>query len=77
MLTVGGLGRLPGVLLGAFAVTIGNELLRDVGHYRLLLLGLAVVLIILFMPKGIVELYAGRQRFKLKKFPLSRRQNLK
>jgi branched-chain amino acid transport system permease protein len=67
MLSVGGLGRYPGALLGAFIVTIGNEFLREVGHYRLLLLGLAVVLIILFMPKGIVQLYDLSQRFKLKK----------
>ncbi len=77
MLSVGGLGRFPGVILGAFIVTIGNELLREVGHYRLLLLGLAVVLIILFMPRGIVELYDRWRRFKLKKVPVSRRQNLK
>ena len=77
MLSVGGLGRFPGVILGAFIVTIGNELLREVGHYRLLLLGLAVVLIILFMPRGIVELYDRCRRFKLKKLPVSRRKSLK
>ena len=60
MLSVGGLGRFPGALLGAFLITIGNEFLRETGQYRLLLLGLAVVATILFLPKGLVQL---RERF--------------
>jgi len=54
MLSVGGLGRFPGVILGAFAITIGNEFLREVGQYRLLLLGLGVVITVLFFPNGII-----------------------
>lgn len=68
MLSVGGLGRFPGVILGAFLITIGNELLREVGQYRLLLLGLAVVLTILFLPGGIVEVYDRFRSAQLKKF---------
>lgn len=62
MLSVGGLGRFPGAILGAFIITIGNELLRDAGQYRLLLLGICVVLVILFLPNGIVRL---RERARL------------
>ena len=50
MLSVGGTGKFPGVVLGAFIITIGNEILRDAGQYRLLILGLCVVLTILFLP---------------------------
>jgi len=57
MLSVGGIGRFPGAVLGAFVITIGNELLRDAGQYRLLLLGLGVVLVILFLPNGVVRLH--------------------
>lgn len=60
MLSVGGLGRFPGAILGAFIITIGNELLRDTGQYRLLLLGVCVVLVILFLPNGAVRLREGR-----------------
>jgi branched-chain amino acid transport system permease protein len=67
MLSIGGLGRFPGVVVGAFAITIGNELLRMVGQYRLMLLGLAVVLTVLFLPNGIAELYDRYDRFKLKR----------
>jgi branched-chain amino acid transport system permease protein len=54
MLSVGGIGRFPGVLLGAFIITFGNELLRDAGQYRLLILGLCVVVTILYLPNGVV-----------------------
>ncbi len=56
MISVGGIGRFPGVILGAFIITIGNELLRDTGQYRLLLLGTCVVFSILFLPNGILQL---------------------
>lgn len=60
MLCVGGLGRFPGVLLGAAIITIGNELLRDFGQYRIIVLGATVILTLLFVPNGIVSL---RDRF--------------
>jgi branched-chain amino acid transport system permease protein len=53
MLCVGGLGRFPGVILGAFIITIGNELLREFGEYRLLLLGAVVVASMVWLPQGI------------------------
>lgn len=61
MLAIGGIGRFPGAVLGAFIVTIANELLRSAGNMRLLLLGLAVVLTVLLLPSGIVSL---RENFK-------------
>jgi len=61
MLSVGGLGRFPGVILGAFIITIGNEILRDAGQFRLLLLGVGVVLTILYLPNGVVQLRLGRR----------------
>lgn len=66
MLCVGGLGRYPGVLLGAAIITIGNELLRDFGQYRMIILGLTVIATLLFVPKGIVSL---PERFKFKRKP--------
>lgn len=57
MLAIGGIGHFPGAVLGAFIVTIANELLRSAGSYRLLLLGLAVVLTVLYLPNGVVSLW--------------------
>ena len=56
MLSIGGLGRFPGVILGAFIITVGNEILRDAGQLRLLALGICVVLAILLVPNGIIHL---------------------
>jgi len=50
------MGRFPGVIIGAFIITIGNELLRATGQYRLLILGLLVVFTLLVLPNGIADL---------------------
>ena len=56
MTLVGGLGTLSGPVAGAFALTIIVELLRSIEDYRMLLYGAAIVLIVLFLPKGLVTL---------------------
>ena len=58
MLSVGGMGLFPGAVLGAFIITIGNELLRSIGEYRLLVLGVAVLVSVLFFPNGLTQLFA-------------------
>ncbi len=58
MLAMGGIGRFPGAVMGAVIVTILNELLRSTGTFRLLILGLLVVLTLLLLPNGIVSLRA-------------------
>ncbi len=61
MLCVGGMGLFPGAVLGAFIITIGNELLRSVGEYRLLVLGVTVLISVLFLPNGLTQLFAKSQ----------------
>ncbi|MBF2979639.1 branched-chain amino acid ABC transporter permease, partial [Pseudomonas aeruginosa] len=56
MLCVGGLGRFPGVLIGAFVITLGNEVLREYSQFRLILLGLLVIITLLVLPNGLVDL---------------------
>jgi len=62
MLSVGGMGVFPGAVLGAFIITIGNELLRSAGEYRLLVLGLAVLASVLFFPNGLGQFFAPKLR---------------
>jgi branched-chain amino acid transport system permease protein len=50
---LGGMGRIPGVILGAFVVIIGPELLRSVGDLRLLVFAVFLLLIMLFRPGGL------------------------
>jgi branched-chain amino acid transport system permease protein len=69
MVVLGGMGHVPGVLLGAFLLTITPEILREVisplqqqvfGHQvvdpenlRMLLFGLAMILVMLYRPGGL------------------------
>ncbi len=50
---LGGMGKIPGVILGAFIVILGPELLRDFGDLRLLIFAVGLLLIMLFRPSGI------------------------
>jgi len=52
MLVIGGMGRFPGVVMGAFIVTFINELLRPTELFRLVIFGAVVVLSVLFLPQG-------------------------
>jgi len=61
MIVVGGIGRYPGVVLGAVVTVTMNELLRPAGVYRLLIMGGMVVLVILLLPDGVTGLL---QKFK-------------
>ncbi|MBL8670723.1 MAG: branched-chain amino acid ABC transporter permease [Alphaproteobacteria bacterium] len=55
MVIVGGLGTMIGPVIGAVVLTFLPELLRGVGELRLLVYGLALTLVVLFMPGGLVQ----------------------
>jgi branched-chain amino acid transport system permease protein len=50
---LGGMGKIPGIILGAFIVILAPELLRDFGDMRLLIFAVGLLLIMLFRPSGI------------------------
>lgn len=50
---VGGIGSLPGAVIGALMIVLVPELLREIGHLRALVFGLVLFLSILFLPRGI------------------------
>lgn len=54
MLMLGGLGRFPGAIMGAFVITILAELLRPVGFLRFVILGAIVIAVVVAMPQGLV-----------------------
>ena len=54
MVVLGGLGNIKGVLLGAFILSLLPEFLRGFDIYRMLLFGIAMILIMLFRPQGIL-----------------------
>lgn len=53
MMVVGGIGSIPGSILGGMALTILPEMLRSFGNVRLVIYGAAVVAIIIFAPGGL------------------------
>jgi branched-chain amino acid transport system permease protein len=53
VLVVGGIGSLPGVVIGAAALIGAPEVLRDLGEYRYLIYGLVIIAIVRFKPEGL------------------------
>lgn len=66
MVIVGGMGTLSGPVFGAILLTVLPEFLRGIGDLRLIVYGLALTLVVLFMPGGIAQaLRLARDRLSL------------
>ncbi len=55
MVIVGGMGTMAGPVIGAILLTVLVEVLREFGELRLMVYGVALALVVLFMPGGIVQ----------------------
>jgi branched-chain amino acid transport system permease protein len=53
LIIIGGMGSIPGVVLGALALVGLPELLREVGDYRYLFYGAVLVVMMLVRPEGL------------------------
>jgi branched-chain amino acid transport system permease protein len=53
MITVGGLGSLPGAIIGAALIIIVPEYLREFAEYKMLIYGLLLIVSMITMPSGI------------------------
>ncbi len=53
LIIVGGIGSIPGVIVGAFALIGIPELLREFAEFRLLLYGIALIVMMLIRPEGL------------------------
>lgn len=58
MAVVGGMGSIIGPVIGAYLLTMANESLRFLGELRLLIYSGAVVLVIFFAPKGLLDIFS-------------------
>jgi branched-chain amino acid transport system permease protein len=54
MVVLGGMGSIPGVIVGALIVVILPEVLREFAGYRMLVFGAALVLMMIFRPQGLI-----------------------
>lgn len=69
MLVIGGVGSVPGNILGALLVTITPELLRFMQDYYWLIFSLITLVFVIFLPNGIVALFDGRAFGGFKRIP--------
>ncbi len=53
MIILGGIGNIYGVVIGAILLILIPEILREAQLYRMLLLGIGLVLLMIFKPKGL------------------------
>lgn len=61
MVVLGGMGSIPGVILGAVVLYLMPEGLREFQQYRMLIFGAAMVAIMVFRPQGFI----GTKRRKI------------
>jgi branched-chain amino acid transport system permease protein len=54
MIILGGLGNTYGAIIGAFILVLLPEVLREAQLYRMLILGIGLVLLMIFRPQGIL-----------------------
>lgn len=59
MVVVGGVGTLAGPLLGAVFLVYLPELLSFTSHYRPVMMGMLLILVTLFAPRGLLGLLGG------------------
>jgi branched-chain amino acid transport system permease protein len=61
MVAIGGIGLYWGAVVGAVLLTILPEALRKFGDWEVPLYGLALIVVILFLPRGIAGLFARKR----------------
>ena len=54
MLMLGGVGRFPGAIIGAFVITFTSESMRGLGLMRYVILGAIVVAVMIALPQGLM-----------------------
>ena len=60
MVVLGGMASIPGVMLGAFILTVLPEVLRELTLFRPMLLGSAMVLMMVLRPQGLLQAKSRR-----------------
>jgi branched-chain amino acid transport system permease protein len=64
MVVLGGMGSIPGVILGAMILTALPEKLREFQQIRMLLFGVALIAMMVFRPEGLIPSRRRRQELQ-------------
>ncbi len=67
MVLVGGKGTLVGPIVGAIILTILPELVREIARYRLVIFGIAILVMVHYRPQGIAGAKAEGRRIDVEK----------
>lgn len=62
---IGGMGSIPGVFIGAAAISLFPEIFRPFAQYRMLIFGIVMVLMMMYRPGGIWPRKRGAGEIKL------------
>lgn len=54
IVVLGGLGSIPGTIIGAIVLTAAPEILRPLSNYRMMVYGILLVVIMIFRPYGLM-----------------------
>ncbi|MFM9998485.1 MAG: ABC transporter permease [Burkholderiaceae bacterium] len=72
MVVIGGLGSMPGAIIGALVVTLLPEFLRAFADYRLVIYGCLIIVFMLFLPGGLADVGRRSIRFATRRRPAAR-----
>ena len=56
MVVIGGLGSMPGAVIGALVIVLLPEYLRALADYRLVVYGGLLIVFMMFLPGGLADL---------------------
>lgn len=76
MLIIGGIGTVPGAVIGTIFVMVVPEVLRFLEGYYWLVFSVIALLFVIFLPNGLVSIFSGkRQLFRFHKQRKTRRSD--
>ena len=61
---IGGAQSVWGPVVGTLVLSVTSELLRELHHYEILVYGLVLMLVMLFLPDGLVSLTSRLARWR-------------
>ena len=75
MVLVGGAGTVLGPVIGAVGLTLAPEMLRFLREYYMALVGVGILVVMIYMPRGVVHLFSDEG--KIGQWLLSRKREMR
>lgn len=59
---LGGMGSIPGIVLGAIVISVGPDLMTGIGAWRYFIFGVVLIIMMVFRPQGVWPFTARERR---------------